>query len=235
MTWKTQYTVRTHLLQEVHKQYDLRRVDIGDALQSSESMLAYREASRQRYHGLLGQFPAETPLNPQVTGIIRNEGYRVENVLFESLPKHHVAANLYVPEGEGPFPAALIFCGHELTSKATESYQKTAILFAKNGFVALVVDPISQGEMVQFTDDKGKRVLRGSTTEHTLLNQGANLVGTGVVTYELYDNVRSLDYLLSRSEVDPDRVGCLGNSGGGTQTAYFVGFDERIKVAAPCS
>jgi len=161
--------------------------------------------------------------------------YRIENILFESLPEHHVAANIYVPEGKGPFPAVLIFCGHEMTSKATESYRKTAILFAENGFVALVVDPISQGEMVQFTDDYGQRILRGSTTEHTLQNAGGNLVGTGVASYELYDNVRSLDYLISRQEVDAERIGCPGNSGGGTQTAYFVGFDKRIKVAAPCS
>ncbi len=235
MTWKTEYTVRTHLLQEMHGQYDLRRNAIQNALQSKESMLAYRNECRQKYLDLLGEFPEKSPLNPQITKTIKLEGYRIENVLFESLPKHHMAANFYLPEGEGPFPAVIIFCGHEMTSKATESYQKTAILFAKNGFAALVVDPISQGEMVQFTDPNGKRILRGSTTEHTLLNAGANLVGTSVVNYELYDNVRSLDYLLSRSEVDADRVGCLGNSGGGTQTAYFVGFDDRVKVAAPCS
>jgi len=235
MTWKTEFTVRTHLLQEMHGQYDLRRTAIHEALQSKEDMLAYREGCRQRYLRLLGTFPQNTALNPQVTGVIRNQGYRIENVLFESRPKHHVAANLYLPEGEGPFPAVLIFCGHNMISKAAESYQRTAILFALNGFVALVVDPISQGEMVQFTDEEDKRILRGSTTEHTLLNESANLVGTGVVAYELYDNVRSLDYLLSRPEVDVNRVGCLGNSGGGTQTAYFVGFDERIKVAAPCS
>ncbi len=235
MPWKTEFTVRTHLLQEMHGHYDIRSAAIQEALQSKERMLAYREDCRQRYLGLIGKFPELTSLNPQITGTLMEEGYRVENVLFESRPKHHVAANLYLPEGEGPFPAVLIFCGHEMTSKATESYQRTAILFALNGFVALVVDPISQGEMVQFTDEKGKGILRGSTTEHTLLNEGANLVGTGVVAYELYDNVRSLDYLLSRPEVDVDRVGCLGNSGGGTQTAYFMGFDERVKVAAPCS
>jgi cephalosporin-C deacetylase-like acetyl esterase len=235
MDWKTQYTVRTYLLQKMHDQYDLRRELIQEALGSKENMIAYRELCREKYLEILGQFPEPSPLNPQITGTHLQEGYRVENVLFESLPGHHVAANFYVPEGEGPFPAALIFCGHEMTSKATVSYQKTAILFAKNGFAALVVDPISQGEMVQFTDEHGERILRGSTTEHTLLNAGANLVGTSVVTYELYDNVRSLDYLLSRPEVDDDRVGCLGNSGGGTQTSYFVGFDQRVKVAAPCS
>ncbi len=106
--------------------------------------------------------------------------------------------------------------------------QQTAI-------AALVVDPVSQGERVQFTDSAGKRILRGSTTEHTLLNAGASLTGTSIVAWELFDNVRSLDYLASRPEVDPDRIGCLGNSGGGAQTTFFIGFDDRVKVAAPCS
>ena len=129
----------------------------------------------------------------------------------------------------------LLFCGHEQESKATESYQKTAILFALHGFVVLVIDPISQGERHQLTDKDAKPVTRGGTTEHTLVNAAANLVGSGAVAYELWDNVRGLDYLVTRSEVDKDCIGCLGNSGGGTQTTYYIAFDDRIKVAAPCS
>ncbi|MBN2008455.1 acetylxylan esterase [candidate division KSB1 bacterium] len=234
MDWKTDQSVRTYLLYKIHKQYDQRRSAIQNALKSPSAMEVYRDSCRARYRRLLGAFPEKTPLNPQITRMSMNDGFRLENVIYKSRPNHHVTANLYVPDGRGPFPGVLFFCGHEMTSKATESYQKTAILFAKNGFVVLVIDPISQGERVQFTDENGKRILRGSTTEHTLLNAGANLVGTNVVTYELYDNVRSLDYLLTRPEVDPDRIGCLGNSGGGSQTQYFVGFDDRVKVAAPC-
>src|SRR5699024_2875029 len=73
------------------------------------------------------------------------------------------------------------------------------------------------------------------TTEHTLLASGANLVGTNVVAYELWDNKRGLDYLCSLPIVDTSRLGCLGNSGGGTQTAYFIPRDPRIKVAAVAS
>ncbi|MCF8378736.1 MAG: acetylxylan esterase [Bacteroidales bacterium] len=235
LTWKSEYTLRTHLLQKMHTQYDLRKVNIEEALESKENMLAYREECRQKYLAILGEFPEKTPLNPQIINTKKLDNYRIDNVLFESRPNHHITSNFYIPVGNGPFPAALFFCGHEMTSKATESYQKTAALFATNGIAVLVVYPMSQGERVQFTDENGQRILRGSTTEHTLLNAGANLVGNSVVKYELYDNVRSMDYLISRSEVDPGRIGCLGNSGGGTQTAYFIGFDDRVKVAAPCS
>ena len=235
MNWKTETTLRSYLLQIMHQQYDVRRETLAAALQTPEGMADYREQCRKKYLFLLGQMPEKTPLNAMVTGHISRTGYSVEKVIYESRPGHHVTSNLYLPHGKGPFPAVLIFCGHEMTSKATESYQETAILFALNGFAALVIDPISQGERVQFTDRAGKRILRGSTTEHTLLNAGASLTGTSVVAWELFDNVRSLDYLASRPEVDRDRIGCLGNSGGGAQTTWFMGYDNRIKVAAPCS
>lgn len=235
MDWKTESTLRTYLLQEMHAQYDLRRNDVTAALKSKGNIEKYRSRCREKYINLLGKFPEPTPLNAVITKRLSENGYSLENVIFESRPAHHVTANLYIPDGKGPFPAVLMFCGHEMTSKATESYQKTAILFATNGFVVFVVDPISQGERVQFTDSSGARILRGSTTEHTLLNAGENLTGSSVVAWELYDNVRALDYLTARPEVDNQRVGCIGNSGGGTQTAYFIAFDDRIKAAAPCS
>ncbi len=78
--------------------------------------------------------PASTPLNARVTGRIQRIDYTVEKVIYESRPGHHVTSNLYLPAGKGPFPAVLIFCGHEMTSKATVSYQETAILFAANGY-----------------------------------------------------------------------------------------------------
>lgn len=233
--WKAEYTLNTYLLQQVHQQYDARRNTLQQALQSREAMVAYREQCRTRYKKLLGELPERSNLNTKVIGVIKQKGYHVERIIYESIPGHHVTSNLYIPEGKGPFPSVLLFCGHEQESKATESYQKTAILFARHGFVVLVIDPISQGERHQLTDKDAKPVTRGGTTEHTLVNAAANLVGSGAVAYELWDNVRGLDYLVTRPEVDKDRIGCLGNSGGGTQTTYYIAFDDRIKVAAPCS
>ncbi|UOQ76642.1 acetylxylan esterase [Hymenobacter sp. 5516J-16] len=198
-------------------------------------MRAYQDSARARFRRVLGPLPARTPLKARVTGTLARVGFRIEKVIYESTPNHHVTANLYVPNGKGQRPAVLLFCGHEQESKATESYQKTAILFAQNGFVVLVIDPISQGERMQLTDATGKSLTRGGTTEHTLLNAQAALLGRSVPAAQLWDNVRGLDYLLTRREVDAERVGCLGNSGGATQTAYFLSFDDRVKVAALCS
>jgi dienelactone hydrolase len=233
--WKAPATLPTYLLQQVHQQYTPRRAALDQALASAAGTAAYRDSARARFRRVLGPLPARTPLRARVTGTVPQAGFRVEKVVYESTPHHHVTANLYVPAGPGRKPAALLFCGHENTSKATPSYQLTARLLARNGFVVLVIDPVSQGERMQLTDASGKALTRGGTTEHTLLNAEATLLGTSLPAEQLWDNVRGLDYLLTRPEVDAARVGCLGNSGGATQTAYFMAYDDRVRVAALCS
>jgi hypothetical protein len=106
---------------------------------------------------------------------------------------------------------------------------------ALNGIAVLVVDPIGQGERVQFLDDKGKPATRGATTEHTLLNAGCNLLGSSLAAYELWDNQRAIDYLETRADIDKTRLAAYGSSGGGTQTAYLIGVEDRLKVAGICS
>ncbi|HKI46250.1 MAG TPA: acetylxylan esterase [Balneolales bacterium] len=235
LPWKSQISEFQYLMQHVHQQYKQRLEDLNAAIESPISMREYRNSRRERFLKLLGHLPPGTPLHAGITGKIQRDGYHIEKVIYQSFPNHHVTANLYVPDGKGPFPGVLFFCGHEMTSKATPSYQKTAILFATHGFVVLVIDPISQSERIQLTDKQGHNLTRGATTEHTMLNAGSNLVGTSVVAYQLWDNERGLDYLLSRPEVDTTRIGVVGNSGGGTQATYFMAYEPRAKVAAPCS
>lgn len=223
---------------QINRMYDdvhLRQIAWDKALSGSDELNGYRNKAWDRYLNLLGVLPTETSLNATITGVIKCPGYSIEKIIYESFPRHHVTANLYIPASGGKHPAAVLFCGHEDTSKATESYQKTAILFAQNGFVVFVIDPISQGERHQLTTPEGKQLTRGSTTEHTLLNEGSLLVGKNTPADILWDNKRGVDYLITRPEVDTARIGCLGNSGGGIQTLYYMAFDTRIKVAAPCS
>jgi dienelactone hydrolase len=236
LDWKAPTTLSTYLLQQMHGQYAPRAAELNQAVQSAAGAVAYRDSVRARFRRVLGPPPARTPLRAQVTGKLAREGFRIEKIIYESVPSHHVTANLYVPTtGKGRKPGVLLFCGHEQESKATVSYQKTAILLAQHGFVVLVIDPISQGERMQLTDVAGKALTRGGTTEHTLLNAGAALVGATTPAEQFWDNERGLDYLLSRAEVDTARLGCLGNSGGATQTAYFMALEPRMKVAALCS
>jgi dienelactone hydrolase len=139
---------------------------------------------------------------------------------------------MYLPKGKPPFPGVLVPCGHSANGKASEAYQRASILLAKNGLAALCYDPIGQGERYQILNDEGKRK-HGSTTEHTLVGIGCILLGTNTARYRIYDGMRAIDYMLSRDDIDPKRIGCTGNSGGGTLTSYLMALDQRIVCAAP--
>ena len=235
LDWRAATTLPTYLLQQVQAQYAAREVEVVRALASAAGTGAYRDSARARFGRVLGPLPARTPLRARVVGTVPQVGFTIERIIYESTPHHHVTANLYLPAGAGRKPAALLLCGHESAAKATPSYQLTARLLARNGFVVLVIDPVSQGERLQLLAADGQPLARGGTTEHTLLNAEATLLGRTLPAEELWDNVRGLDYLLARPEVDAARVACLGNSGGATQAAYLAAYDGRVAAVALCS
>lgn len=232
LPWKQNLAYNAYLMRAVHQQYADRKEELNKAVQSKDGIFRYRDELRKRYNELLGNFPEKQNLNAKVLGTSQHKGFRVERIIFESLPKRYVTANLYLPEGAGPFPASLELCGHGLAGKLGSV---EAVLMALNGIAVLVVDPIGQGERIQFLDASGKPATRGATTEHTLLNAGCNLVGSSLAAYELWDNQRAIDYLETRADIDKTRLGAYGSSGGGTQTAYLIGVEDRLKVACICS
>ena len=221
-----------YLEAECGKKFDERRKAVA-ALATPEDVMKRQEMLRAKFIEALGGFPDRTPLNPRVTGTAQGDGFKVEKVIYESRPDHHITANLYIPSGQGPFPGVLVPCGHSENGKAVETYQRACILMAKNGLAVLCYDPIGQGERKQLLNEKGEAAIKGSTTEHTMVEVGALLVGWSTATFRIWDGIRSLDYLASRPEVDPKKLGCTGNSGGGTMTAYLMALDERIVAAAP--
>jgi dienelactone hydrolase len=220
------------LLAEAAKHFDTRRTDIA-RLKTPDDVRKRQEMLRGRFLAALGGFPEKTDLNAKVVGALKADGFRVEKVIYESRPDHHVTANFYIPDGKGPFPGVLVPCGHSVNGKAAEAYQRVCILMAKNGLAVLCYDPIGQGERLQLLKDGGKPGIPGSTSEHTMVGLGALLVGQGTATYRIWDGIRSMDYLAGRPEVDAKRLGCTGNSGGGTLTSYLMALDDRILCAAP--
>jgi cephalosporin-C deacetylase-like acetyl esterase len=204
-------------------------------LTSREDITARQRYIRERFLKAIGGLPERTPLNPKVVGTLKRDGYRIEKIIFESLPKFYVTANLYVPEtGRAPYPAILMPLGHESGGKAHEAWQRLALTFAKNGFVMLLFEPVGQGERVQLYDpDLGESKVIRSTDEHTLAGTQCLLLGHSFARHVIWDAMRALDYLVARPEVDAQRIGCTGNSGGGTMTAYLAALEDRIKVAAP--
>ena len=224
--------LREYLLAECQKHFDARRAEV-EALKTPEQIAARQKRLKAAWLEAIGPFPDKTPLNARVVGTLDRGDYRVEKVVYESRPNHHVTGNLYLPtKGKGPFPGVLVPCGHSHNGKASKAYQSVSILMAKHGFVSLCYDPFGQGERIQTLDANGKPLARG-TGEHTLVDIGARLVGLGAANYRIWDGIRSIDYLCSRPEVDPKRIGCTGNSGGGTMTSYLMVTDERIFAAAP--
>jgi cephalosporin-C deacetylase-like acetyl esterase len=204
-------------------------------LSTREGVEGRQRFIREKILQAIGALPERTPLNPRVTGILKRNGYRIEKIIFESQPAFYVTANLYLPEtGRAPYPGILMPLGHESGGKAHEAWQRLAITFAKNGFAILLYEPISQGERVQLYDsDLGESKVRQATNEHTLAGTQCLLLGHNFARHRIWDGMRALDYLISRPEVDSSRIGCTGNSGGGTLTAYLSALDDRIKVAAP--
>jgi dienelactone hydrolase len=204
-----------------------------EELKTPEQIAAYQKNLREEFIKAIGGLPARTPLNPKITGTVQRDGYRVEKIFFESQPKHYVTALLFLPDAKRfppPVPGVTVPCGHAADAKAYEAYQTMGASLAFNGMAALVFDPIDQGERSQMPSALPR--LQG-TTAHTTLNVGSILLGRSTARFEIWDGMRAIDYLLSRSEIDPDRIGCTGNSGGGTQTSYLMALDDRIKVAAP--
>jgi cephalosporin-C deacetylase-like acetyl esterase len=198
-----------------------------------EQIVAYQKRIRAFFLEQLGGFPERTPLNPQVVGRQQRDGYRIEKVIFESQPKHFVTAILYLPEATAPYPGVLVPCGHSSNGKARDLYQLAPILIAKSGMAAFCYDPIDQGERHQLLDAAGKPIITRSTQGHNLTGVGATLLGRNTATYRIWDGMRALDYLAGRPEVDAQRIGCTGISGGGTLTSYLMALDDRILAAAP--
>jgi cephalosporin-C deacetylase-like acetyl esterase len=182
---------------------------------------------------LIGGLPDyRGPLNARILGRIDEPAYTVDKLVFESLPRYYVTANLYAPKLPGKHPGILFPIGHWDQGKAIA--QRMAANFALKGFVVLAYDPIGQGERLQAYDSRtGKSLAGGSTEQHILAGAQSLLIGESFARYRIWDAKRALDYLLSRPEVDSARIGCTGCSGGGTVTTYISALDDRIKVAAP--
>ncbi len=176
-----------------------------------------------------GGFPSDPcPLAPKILGTLDRDGYRVEKVVFQTRPGVLMTANAYVPKVTGPRPALLMVHGHWSGAKQDPTVQMRCIGAAKLGFFVLAVDAFGAGERGV---DKALGEYHGAMTGATLLPVGLPLSGL-----QVYENMRAVDYLLTRHEVDGEKIGITGASGGGNQSMYAGAWDQRIKSVVPvCS
>jgi hypothetical protein len=216
--------------------FDAERQRRFAAVKTEQDLLALQDELRRKALAIIGGLPAaRTPLNARIVGSIAMEGYRVDRLLFESLPGVFVSALVYVPEGPaGRRPAVLVACGHSELGKAYPRYQEIAVRLARRGYVVLCWDPVGQGERSQFWDRaRGRSRYNLVCGEHAVLGNLATLAGTSLVRYLVWDGMRALDYLLGRDDVDAERVAITGTSGGGFQTTWIGALDPRIHAVLP--
>ena len=217
-------------LNEIAAKYTADRRATIATITTRAAAQARQAKVRAKLLALIGPLPERTPLNAQVTGTTQADGFRIEKVLFESQPGFKVTALFYVPDGKADtkLPAILMAPGHGATGKAGD--YATAATFARNGFAVLSYDPIGQGERLQYPDPArpGESLAQRPTGEHGEASLQPILIGETFDKYELWDAIRAVDYLSSRAEVDPARIGAMGCSGGGTITALTAAFEPRI-------
>ena len=184
-------------------------------------------ALRQQIRVANGLIPTHepTPLNAEIFGRIEREGYSVEKVYFEPFPGFFTTGNLYRPLGKsGPFPGIVSPHGHwsrgRLESIKRGSIPGRCINFAKQGYVIFAYDMLGY-------NDSGKQI------EHGYGGVLEGLWGLSAMGLQLQNSISSIDFLENLSDVDNERIGCTGASGGGTQAFILTAVDERIKVSAP--
>jgi len=183
----------------------------------------------------VGPFPVKTPLNAVITGTILKPDYRIEKIVFESQPQFYVTSALFIPNNLKQKTAAIIFTsGHAQEAFRWPDYQQVILNLVEKGFIVFAFDPIGQGERVQYWNNEMQKSDVGDAVfEHSYVGAQCILTGSSLARYMIWDGIRAVDYLLTREEVDPKRIGITGHSGGGTQAAYIAAFDERILAVAP--
>ena len=223
-----EYFVRS--VRRIEDKANKRRADLKTKADAEAYVLDVREKIQQSF----GPWPEKTPLKPRITGVVERDAYKIENIIFESRPGFLVTANLYIPKGRPfPLPGVVGTCGHSATGKMINLYQSFAQGLARQGYVVLIYDPISQGERLQYPDENLKSKIGAGVGEHLYAGNQQFLVGEFIGSWRAWDGIRALDYLLSRDEVDPKHIGVTGNSGGGTMTTWLAGVESRWTMAAP--
>jgi dienelactone hydrolase len=216
--------------------YEKRNSELS-RLTSSSAISARQRWVQDTFWQIVGGRPERTPLKPRITGKFERTGYSVEKVVYESQPGVVVSANLYVPSsGKPPYPGVLFQMGHSPEGKAAVSYQKCCQNLARLGYVVLAFDSMGQGERIAYPNEAGSNTRLGSVDEeHSVPGKQLLLLGDSASRYQVWDAIRSLDYLVSHALVDPHRLASTGQSGGATLTMLLACVDERLSTVAVSS
>lgn len=209
-----------------------------DQITDGEGLRRRQEWIRRSFRECVGGIPEiGIPLHAQVVGTIPCDGYQIEKIIYQSRPDVYVTANLYLPNHiSAPSAAVLFLCGHWEEGKHAPEYQLVCQQLVDAGLIVLAQDPVGQGERLSYYDSTNGQTMVGCCVEeHDYAGFQTMLLGQSIARHFVHDAMRGIDYLCSRPEVDPARIGVTGNSGGGTQTSLVMLADPRIAAAAPAT
>jgi dienelactone hydrolase len=228
--------VLNHLNKQAEDYYKIRDTEIA-RLKTKNDWIRRKQFVKNKLKELIGDFPKKEALNAEITGIAQKDGYRIEKIIYQPVPGFYETGCLYIPDKiNGKAPAILNVFGHDQASFREEYYQVIITNLVKKGMIVFAIDPLGQGEHVQYYDTSIKFSAIGySVIEHCYFGNVCFLSGVPSAKYFIWDGIRAIDYLLTRKEVDPENIGVTGFSGGGTVSAYLGAYDDRVKVAIPCS
>jgi dienelactone hydrolase len=172
----------------------------------------------------LSPMPEKAPLHPQIFGRLEASDYTIEKVLIEPLPGFYLGGNLYRPRnGQAKHPGILNPQGHwpygRIENEPLYSAPSLGISLARQGYVVFAYDMVGYNDTLQLP--------------HRYGNAEQRLWSFGPLGLQLWDSIRALDFLTALPDVDADRLGITGASGGGTQTFLLTAVDDRIQFAAP--
>ena len=193
---------------------------------SIEAWERVREKRRAELQEMLGlaPWPRRTALTAVITGKLVKRDYVIEKLAYQSLPHIYVTANLYLPSsGHAPYPAVVYLCGHLYSPYgAKAAYQRYPESLARYGYVVLAIDPIQISETY---------AIHHGPSSYGMFDWYALGYTPGGV--EVWNAIRGIDYLETRSEVDVKRIGMTGRSGGGAMSWWTAALDTRVKVIVP--
>ncbi len=219
--------IQAYLAQETNKIHETFQQDYA----SLEHWKGIRDRYKQEYFYMLGLSPepVKSALKATITGTLKGDGFVVDMLHYQSMPRLYVTGNLYRPaqmQAGQRLPAVFYVCGHSNAGRNGNKapYQSHGIWFARHGYICLVVDTLQLGEIAA--------IHHGTYREGRWWWHSRGYTPAGV---ECLNGIRGIDYLISRPDVDPQRIAVTGISGGGAATFWIAAADERVKVAVPVS
>ncbi len=221
-----------HFYQNIGKEMFLKREKIRNSIKTISQWEKERHNIRKNFQQAIGSNFPETKVSTIEKGELRKYGLTVKKIVFSLHKNHWVPALIYIPE-EINVPACgmLLPAGHSINGKTSQN--TLAVFYAINGYVVITYDFVGQGERA--LKDENGYIYAFASTAHNIVGVPMTLYGYNLNWFTIYETMAAVSVLQDTGLVDTSKIGITGASGGGTNSFYSAGFDERIAATAPAA